>query len=118
MDILDTSLSGPMLSALGLVVALGLVIRAFSGLARAVPDLRIRLNQIGRQLEATMTGIPVAKKTIKEIQETISPQRQQKQTLQDYYNTLMEIERKYAMAEQEKKDSEEIQLHRPGSGKH
>ena len=113
MDILDTLLSGPMLSALGLVVALGLVIRAVSGLAREVPDLRIRLNQIEGLLEAATTGIPVAKKTIKEIQETLSPQTKQKRTLQDYYNTLMEIERKYAMAEEDKKDSQEIQVHLP-----
>ena len=118
MDIFATLLSGPSLTVLAVAVSLGLVIHAFTGLAREMPDLRTRLDQVQSQLEAELTGIPAAKKTIKEIQGALSPQKQQVQKLQDYYSTLMDLERKNNMAEQNKKDSEEIQLHRPGGGKH
>jgi len=37
------------------------------------------------------------------------------QKLQDYHTVLMEIERKNAMAEEEKKSEGEIHMHRPGA---
>ena len=79
MDIFSSLLSGPALAILAVVVALGLVIRAFTALGKDIPDLRIRLDQARK--------------------------------LQDYHNTLLEIERKHALALQDKEASNEIQIH-------
>lgn len=114
-DIFATLLSGPALTVLAVGVALGLIIRAFTGLARDMPDLRIRFDQIQSQLDAQLTGIPAFKETIKDMQETLSPQKQLVQKLQDYFNMLMEIERKRVMSEQDKDESDKIGMHRPGS---
>ena len=115
MDIFSFLLSGPALTVLAGGVALGLTIRAFMALAKDMPDLRIRFDKTQRQLNAQLSGIPAFKETIKEMQETIAPQEKQAQKLQDYHNTLLEIERKYALAQQEKEASEEIQIHHRGS---
>lgn len=96
MDIFSSLLSGPALTILAVVVTLGLVIHAFTALAKDIPDLRI----------------PAWKETIKEMQETITPQEKQARKLQDYHNTLLEIERKHALALQDKEASSEIQIHR------
>ena len=114
MDIFSTLLSGPALTVLSVGVTLGLAIRAFAGLAKEMPDLRIRYDQVQSQLDAELTGIPAFKETIKEMQETLTPNKRLVQQLQDYYTALMEIERKNTMAEQEKNDADEIQMHRPG----
>ena len=111
MDIFSSLLSGPALAILAVVVALGLVIHAFTALAKDIPDLRIRLDQAQSQLDAQLSGIPAWKETIKEMQETITPQEKQARKLQDYHNTLLEIERKHALALQDKEASNEIQIH-------
>ena len=108
MDIFSFLLSGPALTVLAGGVALGLTIRAFMALAKGMPDLRIRFDKTQRQLNAQLSGIPAFK-------ETLTPQEKQAQKLQDYHNTLLEIERKYALAQQEKEASEEIQIHHRGS---
>lgn len=115
MDIFSSLLSGPALATLAACGALGLVFRAITGLAREIPDLRIRFDKVKSRLDAQLTDIPAVKETIKEIQESVSPKKQLVQKLQDYYTVLMEIERKNAMAEEEKKSEGEIQMHRPGA---
>ncbi len=106
MDIFSSLLSGPALTILAVVVALGLVIHAFTALAKDIPDLRIRLDQAQSPLEldAQLSGIPTCK-------ETITPLEKQERPHQDYHNTLLEIERKHALALQEKEASNEIHIH-------
>jgi len=104
MDIFSSLLSGPALTILAVVVTLGLVIHAFTALAKDIPDLRIRLDQAQSPLDAQLSGIPTCK-------ETITPQEKQARKLQDYHNTLLEIERKHALALQDKEASNEIHIH-------
>ena len=115
MDIFSSLLSGSVLTLLAVGVAVGLVIRALAALAKDIPGLHIRLDQVQSKLDAQLSGIPAFKETIKEIQETITPQQQQVQKLQDYHNTLLETERKHALAQQDKKASNEIMIYRRGS---
>ena len=118
MDILSALLSGQAMTALAVAISLALVIRNLAVMASQLPDLRTRLDQVESLLEDQLVGIPVFKETIKEINEDLSPRKEPAQKLEGYYNTLLEIERENAIAEQKRKDAEKIHIHRPGGGAH
>ena len=115
MDIFSSLPSGPALTVLAVGVALALVVHAFTALPKDIPDLRIRHDQAQSQLNAQLSGIPACKETIKEMQETLTPQETQAHKFQDYHNALLEIERKHALAKQDKEAYSEIQIHHRGS---
>ncbi len=116
MDILSALLSGQAMTALAVVISLALVIRNLAVMAGQLPDLRTRLDQVESLLEDQLVGIPVFEETIKEINEDLSPRKELAQKLEGYYNTLLEIERENAIAEEKRKDAERIHIHRPGGG--
>ncbi len=116
MDILSALLSGQAMTALAVAISLALVIRNLTIMAGQLPDLRTRLDQVESLLEDQLVGIPVFKETIKEINEDLSPRKELAQKLEGYYNTLLEIERENAIAEEKRKDAERIHIHRPGGG--
>ena len=115
MEIFSSLLSGPALTILAVVIALGLVVHALTALAKDIPDLRIRLDQTQSRLDTQLSGIHACKETIEEMREAITPQEKQAQKLQEYHNTLLYIEHKHALAEQEREASNEIQIHHRGS---
>ena len=118
MDILSALLSGQAMTALAVAISLALVIRNLAVMASQLPDLRTRLDQVESLLEDQLVSIPVFKETIKEINEDLSPRKELAQKLEGYYNTLLEIERENAIAEQKRKDAEKIHIHRPGGSAH
>ena len=118
MDILSALLSGQAMTALAVAISLALVIRNLTVMAGQLPDLRTRLDQVESLLEDQLVGIPVFKETIKEINEDLSPRKELAQKLEGYYNTLLEIKRENGIAEQKRKDPENIHIHRPGGGAH
>ena len=118
MDILFALLSGQAMTALAVAISLALVIRNLAVMASQLPDLRTRLDQVESLLEDQLVSIPVFKETIKEINEDLSPRKELAQKLEGYYNTLLEIERENAIAEQKRKDAEKIHIHRPGGSAH
>ena len=118
MDILSALLSGQAMTAIAVAISLALVIRNLTIMAGQLPDLRTRLDQVESLLEDQLVSIPVFKETIKEINEDLSPRKELAQKLEGYYNTLLEIERENAIAEQKRKDAEKIHIHRPGGSAH
>ncbi|MBN63277.1 MAG: hypothetical protein CME20_18135 [Gemmatimonadetes bacterium] len=98
MDILSALLSGQAMTALAVAISLALVIRNLAVMAGQLPDLRTRLDQVESLLE------------------DLSPRKELAQKLEGYYNTLLEIERENAIAEEKRKDAERIHIHRPGGG--
>ena len=118
MDILSALLSGQAMTALAVAISLALVIRNLAVMASQLPDLRTRLDQVESLLEDQLVSIPVFKETIKEINEDLSPRKELAQKLEGYYNTLLEIKRENAIAEQKRKDAEKIHIHRPGGSAH
>ena len=116
MDILSALLSGQAMTALAVAISLALVIRNLAVMAGQLPDLRTRLDQVESLLEDQLVGIPAVKETIKEINEDLCPRKELAQHLEGYYNTLLEIERENAIAEQKRKDAEKLHIHRPGGG--
>ncbi|MDP6698141.1 MAG: hypothetical protein QGH25_00710 [Candidatus Latescibacteria bacterium] len=117
MDLFSALLSGQAMTALAVAISLVMVIRNLTTMAGQLPDLRTRLDQVESLLEAQLISIPAVKKTIKEINEDISPRKELAQKLEGYYNALIEVERDNAIAEQKRKDAERIHLHRPGGAR-
>jgi len=113
MEIVDAILSAPVLFGLVVAASLLLVARAVINLLDNVPPLRVQLDKVNKLLSSVHDGIPQKRAKVSSLQEELKLLKEAAKRLQDYNTTLMDVELQAKREEEDKKQQEEISIHRP-----
>ena len=113
MEVIEAVLSPPMLFGLVVAANLVLVAKAVISLLDKAPPLRVKLDKVNKLLSSVHDGIPKKRIKLNGLQEELKTLKETTKRLQDYNAILMDVELQAKKIEEDKKQQEEISIHRP-----
>ena len=113
MEVIEAILSPLVLFGLVVAASFFLIARAVIGLLDKAPPLRVQLDKVNRQLSSVHDGIPKKRAKVSSLQEKLKLLKETTKHLQDYNTTLMDFELQAKTEEEDKRQQEEISIHRP-----